>query len=204
MLDDMFHRLSSRFTADTGTEWGNRGNKRGDSPATEEQQGKGRHGNKTGQRHRRRNSGRQKGTETVTCRVGSERSPCPVLMRFWRQEADVRWECDVKAATNWDFRNCKKTAPSGCFSLPLYLCVVGRFACQVPVLSPTRTAIPERFFGLKIPDGNFQPRKPEVRTRRYSPSELSSPGDLSSEAGLMMPFHRKIWKQILRVCETLQ
>ena len=50
----------------------------------------------------------KKGTETVTCRVGSERSPCPVLVCSWRQEADVRWECDVKAATNWDFRNCKK------------------------------------------------------------------------------------------------
>ena len=146
----------------------------------------------------------KKETETVTCGVGSERSPCPVLMRFWRQEADVRWECDVKAATNWDFRNCKKTAPSGCFSLSLYLCVVGRFACQVPVLSPTRTAIPERFFGLKITIGNFLSRKPEARTRRYSPSELSSPGDLSSEAGLMMPFHRRMGKQTLRVCETLQ
>ena len=105
----MFHRLSSRFTTDMGTEGGNRGNKRGDSPATEEQQGKGRHRNKTGQRHRRRNDGRQKGTETVTCGVGSERSPCPVLVCPWRQEADVRWECDVKAATNWDFRSCKNS-----------------------------------------------------------------------------------------------
>ena len=81
------------------------------------------------------------------------------------------------------------------FLLTLYLCVVGRFACQVPILSPTRTAIPERFFGRKITIGNFLSRKPEARTRRYSPSELSSPGDLSSEAGLMMPFHRKIWKR---------
>ena len=59
---------------------------------------------------------------------------------------------------------------------------------------PTRTAIPERFFGLKITIGNFLSRKPEARTRRYSPSELSSPGDLSSEAGLMMPFHREMGK----------
>ena len=196
MLDDMFHRLSSRFTAGSGTEGGKSWRHRETAPQRRVRQGKGRHGNKTGQRHRRRNDGRQKGTETVTCRVGSERSPCPVLMCSWRQEADVRWECDVKAATNWDFRNCKKTAPSGCFSLPLYLCVVGRFACQVPLLSPTRTAIPERFFGLKITIGNFLSRKPEARTRRYSPSELSSPGDLSSEAKPMMPFHGKIWKQI--------
>ena len=41
MLDDMFHRLSSRFTTDMGTEGGNRGNKRGDSPATEGAAGKG-------------------------------------------------------------------------------------------------------------------------------------------------------------------
>ena len=39
-----------------------------------------------------------------------------------------------------------KVLPSDCFSLTLYLCVVGRFACQVPLLSSTRTAIPERFF----------------------------------------------------------
>ena len=63
--------------------------------------------------------------------------------------------------------------------------------CEEP---PTRTAIPERFFGLKITIGNFLSRKPEARTRRYSPSELSSPGDLSSEAGLMMPFHREMGK----------
>lgn len=48
------------------------------------------------------------------------------------------------------------------FSLTLYLCVVGRFACQVPILSPTRTAIPERFFGRKITIGNFLSRKPEA------------------------------------------
>ena len=121
MLDDMFHRLSSRFTTDMGTEGGNRGNKRGDSPATEEQQGKGRHRNKTGQRHRRRNDGRQKGTETVTCGVGSERSPCPVLVCPWRQEADVRWECDVKAATNWDFRSCKNSPARLLFLAPVLM-----------------------------------------------------------------------------------
>ena len=107
----MFHRLSSRFTAGSGTEGGKSWRHRETAPQRRVRQGKGRHGNKTGQRHRRRNDGRQKGTETVTCGVGSERSPCPVLVCSWRQEADVRWECDVKAATNWDFRNCKKNSP---------------------------------------------------------------------------------------------
>ena len=42
------------------------------------------------------------------------------------------------------------------------LCIVGRFACQVPFFSATRTAIPERFFGRKITAGNFMSRKPEA------------------------------------------
>ena len=105
MLDDMFHRLSSRFTADTGTEGGNRG----DIGKQPRNGGCGRErggtGIKPGSVTADGTAADKKGTETVTCRVGSERSPCPVLMCSWRQEADVRWECDVKAATNWDFRN---------------------------------------------------------------------------------------------------
>ena len=195
-LGYVLHRMSAYFTAGGAAEREKPRKRKGNSPAAEERQGEGRHGDKTGKRHRRteRRPTRRK-QETVLCRVGSERSPCPVLMCSWRQEADVRWECDVKAATGWDFRD-SKTAPPDCFSLTLYLCVVGRFACQVPLLSPTRTAIPERFFGLKIPCGNFLSRKPEARTWRYSPSELSSRGDLSSEAGLMMPFHGRVGKQM--------
>ena len=48
------------------------------------------------------------------------------------------------------------------FFIDLVLCVVGRFACQVPNLSATRTAIPERFFGRKITAGNFMSRKPKA------------------------------------------
>ena len=48
------------------------------------------------------------------------------------------------------------------FFIDLVLCVVGRFACQVPDLSATRTAIPERFFGRKITERNFMSRKPEA------------------------------------------
>ena len=94
---------------------------RGTTPQRRMRQEKGRHGNKTGQRHRRRNDGRQKETETVTCRVGSERSPCPVLVCFWRQEADVGWECDVKAATNWDFRSCKNSPARLLFFAPVLM-----------------------------------------------------------------------------------
>ena len=41
------------------------------------------------------------------------------------------------------------------FSFDLDLCVVGRFACFVPTPSPTRTVIPESFFGWKIIEENF-------------------------------------------------
>ena len=105
MLDDMFHRLSSRFTADTGTEGGKSWRHRETAPQRRSGRERGGTGTKPGSVTADGTAADKKGTETVTCRVGSERSPCPVLMCSWRQEADVRWECDVKAATHWDFRN---------------------------------------------------------------------------------------------------
>ena len=121
MLDDMFHRLSSRFTADTGTEGGNRG----DIGKQPRNGGCGRErggtGIKPGSVTADGTTADKKRTETVTCRVGSERSPCPVLMRSWRQEADVRWECDVKAATNWDFRSCKNSPARLLFFAPVLM-----------------------------------------------------------------------------------
>ena len=59
------------------------------------------------------------------------------------------------------YHNGAKYPPSD-FFIDLVLCVVGRFACQVPNLSATRTAIPERFFGRKITAGNFMSRKPKA------------------------------------------
>ena len=59
------------------------------------------------------------------------------------------------------YYNVAKYLPSD-FFIDLVLCVVGRFACQVPDLSATRTAIPERFFGRKITAGNFMSRKPKA------------------------------------------
>ena len=77
--------MSSYFTAGTGTERKKSWKHEGNSPAAEGRQGEGRYGNKTGKRHRRT----ERKQETVICRVGSERSPCPVLMCSWRQEADA-------------------------------------------------------------------------------------------------------------------
>ena len=59
------------------------------------------------------------------------------------------------------YYNVAKYLPSD-FFIDLVLCVVGRFACQVPDLSATRMPIPERFFGRKITAGNFMSRKPEA------------------------------------------
>ena len=84
------------------------------------------------------------------------------------------------------YHNAAKYPPAD-FFIDLVLCVVGRFACQVPNLSATRTAIPERFFGRKITAGNFMSRNPKAWTCRYSPSELPSWWDLVREATLISP-----------------
>ena len=114
--------MSAYFTAGGAAEREKPRKRKGNSPAAEERQGEGRHGDKTGKRHRRteRRPTRRK-QETVLCRVGSERSPCPVLMCSWRQEADVRWECDVKAATGWDFRCCKNSPARLLFFDPVFM-----------------------------------------------------------------------------------
>lgn len=107
--------------------------------------------------HGRHETGKGK---TVICRVGSERSPCPRLRcplgtgrRFGLENSG--WRSPL------GYYNVAKYLPSD-FFIDLVLCVVGRFACQVPDLSATRTAIPERFFGRKITAGNFMSRKPEA------------------------------------------
>lgn len=99
--------------------------------------------------------------KTVICRVGSERSPCPRLRYpLMGQEEDFCLE-----NSGWrdplGYHNAAKYPPAD-FFIDLVLCVVGRFACQVPNLSATRTAIPERFFGRKITAGNFMSRKPKA------------------------------------------
>ena len=75
MLDDMFRRLSSRFTADSGTEEGKSWSHRETAPQRRVRQGKGRHGNKTGQRHRRRNDGRQKGNRNCNMQSWERAKP---------------------------------------------------------------------------------------------------------------------------------
>ncbi|UVP78838.1 hypothetical protein NXW19_09030 [Bacteroides ovatus] len=99
--------------------------------------------------------------KTVICRVGSERSPCPPFevspdgtgRRFYLENSG--WRDPL------GYHNAAKYPPAD-FFIDLVLCVVGRFACQVPNLSATRTAIPERFFGRKITAGNFMSRKPKA------------------------------------------
>ena len=83
--------------------------------------------------------------KTVICRVGSERSPCPRLRYpLMGQEEDFVWKTPG-GVTHWDIIT-RQNIPRQIFFIDLVLCVVGRFACQVPNLSATRTAIPESFF----------------------------------------------------------
>lgn len=99
--------------------------------------------------------------KTVICRVGSERSPCPPF----EVSPDGTGRRFCLENSGWSdplgYHNAAKYPPAD-FFIDLVLCVVGRFACQVPNLSATRTAIPERFFGRKITAGNFMSRKPKA------------------------------------------
>lgn len=83
--------MSSYFTAGSGTEreksWKHEGKQPRSGGCGRERDGT---GTKPDSVTAGRNNTDKTETETVICRVGSERSPCPVLMRFWRQEADVR------------------------------------------------------------------------------------------------------------------
>lgn len=76
------------------------------------------------------------------------------------QEEDFVWKTPGGVPL-WDIIT-GQNIPRQIFFIDLVLCVVGRFACQVPDLSATRTAIPERFFGRKITAGNFMSRKPKA------------------------------------------
>lgn len=82
--------MSSYFTAGFQTGKEKTGKRKGNSLATGEGTERGQQRDKSGKRHRRAGQ-RPDGTETKTviCRVGSERSLCPVLMCSWRQEADA-------------------------------------------------------------------------------------------------------------------
>ena len=128
------------------------------APQRRVRQGKGRHGNKTGQRHRRTGQHRQNGNRNCTMQSWEraqplspfEVSPDGTGRRFCLENSG--WRDPL------GYHNAAKYPPADFFIDPV-LCVVGRFACQVPNLSATRTAIPERFFGRKITAGNFMSRK---------------------------------------------
>ena len=136
-------------------------------------------------RHGRNDNSKGK---TVICRVGSEQSPCPHLRCPWWDRKKIRYG-KLRVACPLGIHNGAKY-PRQIFFIDLVLCVVGRFACQVPDLSATRTAIPERFFGRKITVGNFMSRKPEAWTCRYSPSELPFPKGLGKG-------ERSLWRNFI-------
>ena len=83
------------------------------------------------------------------------------------QEEDLVWKTPG-GMTLWDIIT-RQNIPRQIFFFDLVLCVVGRFACQVPNLSATRTAIPERFFGRKITAGNFLRENHRPERGRYRP-----------------------------------
>ena len=124
--------------------------------------GMGQQGDKSGKRHRRAGQWPD-GTETKTviCRVGSERSPCPVLMCSWRQEADALHGagyvsvCIVTAGWN-------KISPSGFF--PFDPVLMRRRSLRLPSLNPFPNSDGNTgaFFARKITAGNFLYRKPEA------------------------------------------
>ena len=84
----------------------------------------------------------------------------PFEVSLMGQEEDLVWKTPG-GVIHWDIIT-RQNIPRQILFIDLVLCVVGRFACQVPDLSATRTAIPERFFGRKITAGNFMSRKPEA------------------------------------------
>ena len=174
MLDYPFHQVSSCFTAGgksvgrkTGksrgkawkkhrtTKW-EKGEAHGEPHPTEEKR-QGRHGK------RRQTAGAARKQQRKNCNMQSceraqplspfEVSPDGTGRRFCLENSG--WRDPL------GYHNAAKYPPAD-FFIDLVLCVVGRFACQVPNLSATRTAIPERFFGRKITAGNFMSRKPKA------------------------------------------
>ena len=128
--------MSSYFTAGAGTEREKAGKRRGNSTAGRRGD---RNGTARGQIRETPPPGGQwpDGTETKTksviCRVGSERSPCPVLMCSWRQEADALHGagyvsvCIVTAGWN-------KISPSGFF--PFDPVLMRRRSLRLPSPNP--------------------------------------------------------------------
>ena len=126
--------MSSYFTAGAGTEREKAGKRRGNSTAGRRGD---RNGTARGQIRETPPPGGQwpDGTETKTviCRVGSERSPCPVLICSWRQEADALHGagyvsvCIVTAGWN-------KISPSGFF--PFDPVLMRRRSLRLPSPNP--------------------------------------------------------------------
>ena len=164
MLGYVLHRMSFYFTAGFQTGKEKTGKRKGNSLATGEGTKKGRQRSKSGKRHRRAGQ-RLDGTETKTviCRVGSERSPCPVMRCFWRQEADASHGSgyvSVRIGTvKWN-----KISPSG--FLPFDPVLMRRRSLRLPSPNPfpqLGRQYRSVFSGGKLPSGIFCPenRRPE-------------------------------------------
>ena len=123
-------------------QWGKHGKSAGPKGGREE---KSTNGSSEARKNGRKSHGRHETSErkTVICRVGSELPLSPTLFSYNNGGLIIIYDYTLHR-------------------FDLDLCVVGRFACQVPDISATRTAIPERFFGRKITAGNFMSRKPEA------------------------------------------
>ena len=95
--------MSSYFTAGFQTGKEKTGKRKGNSLATGEGTERGQQRDKSGKRHRRAGQ-RPDGTETKTviCRVGSERSLCPVLIVFLETGGRrISW-CRIRFRLHWD------------------------------------------------------------------------------------------------------
>ncbi len=193
--------MSSCFTAGGKRRGGKMGKSMGKTWKKRRTKGRKRrkstNGSSEARKNGRKSHGRHETSErkTVICRVGSERSPCPPFeaspdgtgRRFGLENSG--WRAPL------GYYNEAKYLPSD-FFIDLVLCVVGRFACQVPDISATRTAIPERFFGRKLPQGILCPENRRLERAGIRPPGYLPRRDLVSEARLVTDFYRGIWNKI--------
>lgn len=158
----LFHRMSSCFTAGGKSVGPKTGKSGGKSAGTKGRKRRKRYGWQPGSKEKRQKTTRAaRNRQKKNCNMQSwerakplspfEVSPDGTGRRLGLENSG--WRSPL------GYYNVAKYLPSD-FFIDLVLCVVGRFACQVPDLSATRTAIPERFFGRKITAGNFMSRKP--------------------------------------------
>ena len=95
------------------------------------------------------------------------------------------WQYDVEA-TYWDLLSCKNIPFRLFFIDPVYLCVVGRFACQVPILYPNSDGNTGAFFRAENYRMEFCAPKTRGLNAEVFALRVIFFGDLPSEAESMM------------------